>query len=145
MRNGSIMAKQGGSRGRGRRLRHEVPEPPARDGLSQAEGVAQEALRRLVDASGGRFDGPHATPISIGSVEVLADLLDEWGRRHAVTSPVGHYFPGRPGFWHAFDRLCPLQDPNRWDRLREATIAELELRGWRRRTPPRGSAFDLPE
>lgn len=145
MNNGPIMAKQGGSRERGRRLRHEVPEPPAMNELSRVEGVAQETLRRLVEASGGRFDGPYTTPISIGSVEVLADLLDDWGRRHAVTSPDGDYFSGRPGFWHAFDRLCPLQDPNRWDRLREATIAELERRGWRRRTPPRGSAFDLPK
>lgn len=145
MINGSIMAKQGGSRERGRRLRDEVPEPPATNELSQVESVAQHALRGLVDAAGGRFDGPHAMPVPIGSVEVLADLLEDWGRRHAVTSPAGPYFPGRPGFWQAFDRLCPLQDPNRWDRLRETTIAELELRGWGRRTPPRGSAFDLPE
>jgi hypothetical protein len=122
-----------------------VPEPPARGDLNGLELHAQEALRRLVEGAGGRFDGPRAVPIPVDSVEVLADLLDDWGRRHAVGSPRGVYFSGRPRFWHAFDRLYPLQDPNRWDRLREATIVELEGRGWRRRTPPRGSAFDLPE
>jgi hypothetical protein len=36
-----------------------------------------------------------------------------------------------------------LQDPNRWDRLREAVIAMLEDENWVRRSRPRGSVFEI--
>jgi hypothetical protein len=49
----------------------------------------------------------------------LADLLEDWGCRHAKVRQGRLYFDGRPGLWHALDELCPLQDPNRWDRLRQ--------------------------
>ncbi|HEX3866861.1 MAG TPA: hypothetical protein VHV78_08920, partial [Gemmatimonadaceae bacterium] len=62
---------------------------------------------------------------------------------HGRSTEYGLYFSGRPGLWHALDELYPLQDPNRWDRLREAVIAELEQRNWVRRSPPRGAAFDI--
>ena len=76
------MAKQGGSLRRGRRLRNEVPEPPAPNDLSKLDREAQEVLRRLVDGAGGRFDGSSATSVPVGSMEVLADLLTLAQRSH---------------------------------------------------------------
>jgi hypothetical protein len=136
------MAKQGGSLPRGRRLRHEVPAVPDPHDLTELERVAQRELRRLVDQAGGRFDSTKAIPI--GSIDDLAELLDAWARRNATDKDGELYFGGQPGLWHALDELYPLQDPNRWDRLRKAIIAELEARGWRRVSPPRGTAFYLP-
>jgi len=137
------MSKQGGSLPRGRRLRHEVPEVPRPDDLTDIERQAQVALRTLVESAGGRFDS--TTPIPLGGITELADLLDAWGRTHATERSEGLYFGGRPGLWHALDRLYPLQDPNRWDKLRQEAINELEHRGWRRASPPRGASFYLPE
>lgn len=137
------MSKQGGSLPRGRRLRHEVPEVPSSKDLTSVERKAQAALRTLVDEAGGRFDSTKAVPV--GSVAELADLLDGWGRRHARLKDGALYFGGQPGLWHALDELIPLQDPNRWDGLRKAVIAELEARGWRRASPPRGISFFLPD
>lgn len=136
------MSKQGGSLPRGRRLRHEVPEVPRPEDLNTVERTAQVALRSLVEAAGGRFDS--TTVIPLGSLAEIADLLDAWGRSNATERSDGLYFGGRPGLWHALDRLYPLQDPNRWDRLRKEVIAELEHRGWRRASPPRGVSFYLP-
>jgi len=139
------MTKQGGSLSRGRRRRDEVPDIPDSADLNGIERTAQAALRTLVEKAGGRFDSPSATRIPAGHVSVLADLLDRWGRDNAEQRAEGLYFSGRPGLWHSLDRLYPLQDPNRWDALRMAVIIELEDRGWRRVTPPRGTAFYLPE
>jgi hypothetical protein len=137
------MSKQGGSLPRGRRLRSEVPDVPNADKLNRVERAAQTSLRALVGEAGGRFDS--ATAIPIGSIPELADLLDAWGRTHADSRSDGLYFGGRPGLWHALDQLVPLQDPNRWDALRKEVIRELESRGWRRASPPRGIAFHLPD
>lgn len=137
------MAKQGGSLPRGRRLRHEVPDVPSPDDLTEVERVAQRALRTLVGEAGGRFDSTKAIPV--GHVDELAALLDAWARRHAGEKHGRLYFGGQPGFWHALDELYPLQDPNRWDRLRQAILGELVERGWRRVSPPRGTAFNLPD
>lgn len=136
------MSKQGGSLPRGRRLRHEVPEVPRAENLNNVERTAQVALRSLVEAAGGRFGSTSAIPL--GSITELADLLDAWGRSNASERREGLYFGGRPGLWHALDQLYPLQDPNRWDRLRKEVILELEHRGWRRASPPRGVSFYLP-
>lgn len=137
------MSKAGGSLPRGRRLRHEVPAVPAAGDLTEIERSSQELLRRLVERAGGRFDTTE--PIPVDGVDVLADLFDAWARQHADLSGGSVYFNGRPGLWHALDDLYPLQDPNRWDRLRKDVILELEHRGWVRTAPPRGSGFNLAE
>jgi hypothetical protein len=136
------MSKQAGSLPRGRRPRHEVPEVPRPEDLTNIERAAQCALRSLVETAGGWFDS--STAIALGSIAELADLLDAWGRSNATERSDGLYFRGRPGLWHALDRLYPLQDPNRWDSLRKELILELEHRGWRRASPPRGVSFYLP-
>lgn len=106
---------------------------------------AQAALDQLVDQAGGRWGiGGHS--IDVDHVELLADLLEAWGRRNSRRDADGHdYFPGRPGFWHALDELYPLQDPNRWDRLRVALTRELESRGWERRgSAPNSTTWSIP-
>lgn len=136
------MARAAGSLARGRRSLDEVPPVPSAAELNPRQVAAQAVLIELVQDSGGRIDA--ATPIALGGVDVLADLLDSWGRSHARVRQGQLYYNGRPGLWHAFDALYPLQDPNRWDRLRQAAIIELEARGWRRAVPPRGAGFYLP-
>lgn len=136
------MPKGGGSLDRGRRTRDEVPLVPEPSSLSDLEQRAQGALRRLVDDAGGRF-GP-GDPIPAKHLEVFAQLFQEWAIHHGHRSGSGVRFGGRPGLWHALDGLYPLQDPNRWDGLRLAILRQLQQRGWRRVTPPRGSAFDIP-
>ena len=136
------MAKGGGSLPRGRRLRSEVPDVPEPSGLSDLDVRAQRALRRLVEEAGGRFDSAKAIPIR--HLDLFAALFQEWAVRYGERSGDGVYFSGQPGLWHALDDLYALQDPNRWDRLRNAIIRHLEAQGWHRRTPPRGSAFDVP-
>jgi len=133
----------GGSLPRGRRVRHELPAIPAATDLPPLEAKAQRVLRDLVERAGGRYDS--RTSIPIGHLDTLVLLLDAWGRRHAVSRPTRLYFSGQPGLWHALDELYPLQGPNRWDRLRQAVISELEKGAWRRRTPPRGIAFDITD
>lgn len=136
------MTKAGGSLPHGRRTRDEVPPVPDAPTLSELEQRAQTALRRLVEDSGGRFDPASAVPPQ--HLDLIGTLFHEWAVRHGERSGDGVFFTGRPGLWHALDHLYPLQDPNRWDHLRLATIRHLENRGWQRRTPPRGSAFDIP-
>lgn len=131
----------GGSLPRGRRRRDEVPPVPVAADLPPLEAEAQRALRELVERAGGRFDSARRIPVA--HVDTLAKLFDAWGRRHAESTPRRLHFNGHAGLWHALDELYPLQDPNRWDPLRQAVIAELKQRGWRRRTPPRGIAFDI--
>jgi hypothetical protein len=133
--------KAGGSLPQGRRLRDEVPDVPDPGRLSEIQKGAQVALRALVEQAGGRYDSRE--PIPVGRVEVFMDLFDEWATYYGTRTPEGIFFQGRPGLWHALDELFPLQDPNRWDALRGAVIAELERRHWTRRTPPRGSTFDI--
>lgn len=137
------MSKAAGSLSRGRRLRDEVPDVPDATDLTPIEQAAQAKLRTLVERSGGRFDSTE--PIAVDHVDVLAELFDAWARRHADSSGPVLHFNGRPGLWHALDELYPLQDPNRWDRLRKEVIAELVHRGWVRTAPPRGAGFDLPD
>jgi hypothetical protein len=44
------------------------------------------------------------------------------------------------------DELYPLQDPNRWDRLRVASTRELESRGWERRgSAPNSTTWSIPK
>ena len=89
----------------------------------------------------------HIGPVHASSdyIEVLCDLFNQWARQHGEVMEYGLLFNGRPGLWHALDVLYPLQDPNRWDRLRNAVIAALLEQNWVRRSPPRGSAFDIHE
>lgn len=133
-----------GSLPRGRRLLHEVPDVPPASDLTDVERAAQRSLEALIEGAGGRLDGAATRMIPLGDIDVLADLLDEWGRRFASEREDGLYFNGQPGLWHAFDQIYPLQDPNRWDRLRLEVVLELESRGWRRLNPPRGTSFILP-
>ena len=136
------MAKAGGTAGRGRRLRHEVPDIPSPDGLDDLGRRCQAAVARLVEEVGGRFDSKTAVPAR--HLELFASLFEAWAVRHGERQGDGVYFGGQPGLWHALDDLYPLQDPNRWDGLRREVIRQLERDGWRRRTPPRGAAFDIP-
>jgi hypothetical protein len=135
--------KAGGSLPRGRRLRHEVPNVPTADALSTVEREAQSVLRALVEQVGGRFGSKR--PVPVEKVDVLTTLFDEWAERYGTSFDKGIHFSGRPGLWQALDALYPLEDPNRWDTLREAIIAALEEKNWRRVSPPRGSAFDILE
>src|SRR5512144_1973831 len=118
------MTKQAGSLTRGQRPRDEVPEVPVESALSSRGRAAQAALATLVEAAGGRYGT--GSPIAVADVGLLADLFDEWARGHAERRDGQLYFNGHPGLWHALDGLYPLQDPNRWDRLRAAVIVELE-------------------
>lgn len=128
-----VMAKEGGTLGRGRRTREQTPPVPDRQQLAELDRRAQAALEQLVANAGGRW-GIGGRAIGVDHVELLVDLFAAWGRRYSKRDRDGHeYFPGRPGFWHALDELYPLQDPNRWDRLRLAVTRELENRGWDRR------------
>ena len=133
------MAKSGGSLPRGRRRATEVPPVPTSDGLTAVQRDAQAVLSTLVERAGGRIES--SDRIAVDHVDTLVDLFNEWALRYGEPADCGHYFSGRPGLWHALDELYPLQDPNRWDQLRLAVIEQLESEDWRRRTPPRGSAF----
>lgn len=117
------------------------PRPP--DGqLTDIQRQAQGVLKELVDRAGG----PSASgQISVDHLAPLRNLFNEWAHTHGESTDVGVFFAGRPGLWHALDELCPLDDPNRWDTLRKAVIASLEDDNWVRRSPPRGSAFDILE
>src|SRR5262249_7817229 len=138
---GGRVSKSAGSLSRGRRTVDEVPPVPASDSLKAVQRAAQSRLRVLVDQAGGRFDPAEMVPVE--HLDVFAELFDAWASEYGRPSDGGIYLSGRPGLWHALDELSPLQDPNRWDRLRFAIIELLESRNWRRRTPPRGSAFDV--
>ena len=138
------MAKEGGSLGRGRRTREKTPSVPSQDELGDLDRRAQRALHRLVEEAGGRW-GIKSRPIPTGDLDVLTDLFEAWGKRHARNEQGRSYFPGRPGFWHALDELYPLQDPNRWDKLRLAVTERLTARGWERRGPANGTTWWLPD
>ena len=97
----------------------------------------------MVKQAGGRF-GLKGQQVAVEELALLTELLERWGRCHAIRESDGQLrFAGRPGLWHALDELVPLQDPNRWDKLRKALVAELLDRGWTR-SGPRVSAFTLP-
>lgn len=133
--------KAGGSLSRGRRRRDEVPPVPVPEGLSAVEREAQIVLKVLVERAGGRFGS--TAPIDVDQLEVFEQLFNDWAREHGEPTDYGVCFRGRPGLWHALDALYPLEDPNRWDRLREAVIGALESANWVRRSRPRGSVFDI--
>lgn len=134
--------KSAGSLTRGKRRRDEIPDVPVESDLSELERTAQRVLIDMVEKAGGRFDS--GRPIPVAHLDVLTDLLADFGRRHADERDGRLVFSGRPGMWHALDDLCPLQDPNRWDKLRASLAVQLERRGWRRISPPRGSSFVIP-
>lgn len=129
------MAKGYGSLPRGRRREDEVPPVPAVDAPAEAE--VQAILRTLVERAGGRFGAASPVPLP-RDVGPVVDYFDAWVRANAVPREGELYFTGRPGLWWALDSLYPLQDPNRWDRLRAAVLLELEGRGWYKTRPPRG-------
>jgi hypothetical protein len=139
------MTEEGGSLARGRRKREEVPEPPSTNQLNDLAAEAQSVIKLLVDASGGRFDSPTTKQIEVGSVALLSRYVDQWVRQFAEVTSGRVRFAGRPGIWHALDELYPLQDPNRWDRLRGEILFELECLGWVRERPPRGTTWMLPD
>lgn len=112
------------------------------DDLTAVQQESQQLLGALVEADGGRWGLTGVKQVSIEHVDVFAGLFEEWARHN--TDHGSTYFNGRPGLWHALDELYPLQDPNRWDRLRQAVTERLESdHGWRRRRPPNGSGWDL--
>jgi hypothetical protein len=138
------MSKAGGSLPRGRRTQEQVPSIPATEGLPSLQQQAQRLLGALVEAGGGRWGLSGIKQVEVEHVEIFVELFEEWARRN--TDHGSTYFNGRPGLWRAFDELYPLQDPNRWDRLRQAVIEQLEhAHGWQRRRPPNGAGWDLPD
>lgn len=101
---------------------------------------AQLSLRELVDRAGGPAGSDY---IPVDHVAVVKDLFNEWAARYGEPTSRGIFFSGRPGLWHSLDELVPLTNRRRWNRLRFAVIAALEGENWVRRSPPRGSAFDI--
>jgi hypothetical protein len=102
--------------------------------------AARRALQRVVERAGG----VHArTSIPVDYLNVVADLFEAWARHHGVREPGGDLcFGPQPGLWHALQGVLAIDDANRWDSLRAATVKHLEVhRGWLRETPPRGSRF----
>lgn len=120
---------------------HAQPHPDAlfAAGLTSIQAQAQRVLAELVAST-------PAGQIRVGHVDPLAALFDEWAIEHAERRRDGWYFTSKSGtgLWHVLQGLCPLADPDRWDRLRGAVIAHLEESGrWRRVSPPRGSTWEL--
>lgn len=137
------MSKTAGSLPRGRRRPEEVPDVPQSSELTESEQKWQRLLQTLVEESGGRL-GLKGPQIPVEHVDEFAELFSTWARHHMDSGD--EYFNGRPGLWHALDELYPLQDPNRWDRLRAAVLLELEgHRGWTRSSMPKGSGWILPD
>ncbi len=101
---------------------------------------ARLALRELVDRAGGTAGSDY---IPVDHVAVVKDLFNEWAARYGEPTSRGTFFSGRPGLWHSLDELVPLTNRRRWNQLRFAVIATLEGENWVRRSPPRGSAFDI--
>ena len=105
------MAMSGGTEGRGRRTVEETPDVPDASELSELERRAQRALIDLVEQVGGRW-GLRTTPILVGDLEDLSELLDAWARRYASRGANGKLcYGGRPGLWHALDALVPAARP----------------------------------
>ena len=127
---------KGSADDRGRRTDAELPPPPAPESLSEIGRQAQDVLRLMVQRAGGRMAGAkkRITPDNLG---ILSDLMYEWAAHYGVRQAGGLRFSphdeGSWGGWYTFDRLVPLQDPNRWDPLRLAVYRHLEShRGWTR-------------
>ncbi len=122
----------------------ELPPVPAPDELTDACRAAQPALRELVEAAGGRlgFRGP-GNMIGEGHIDVFVPVMREWAEHYGIRRDGGIEL-SRPGLWHALERLYPLQDPNRIDRLRKAVLVELQRQGWTR-NGVRGSKWWIPD
>lgn len=121
--------------------RHAAPHPDAlfEGQLTEAQATAQRCLRDLVTKSA-------AGSIRVGHIEALAALFDEWAHNHSEHQGQALCFTGKAGtgLWHVLQGLCPLDDPTRWNGLRAAVVAHLQMSGrWRRVRPPRGSTFEL--
>ena len=126
-------------------LLRQIPLPCHAIGFSAPTGIQAYAQRRTRSAEA---HAPGSSSVGIVEEDLLDGIVADFnaGSYRACVEPLeALYFDGRPGLWHALDDLYPLQDPNRWDPLRQAVIGELETRGWRRRTPPRGIAFDIAD
>jgi len=122
----------------------ELPPVPAPDELTDVGRAAQPALRELVEAAGGRlgFRGP-GNMIGEGHIDVFVPVMREWAEHYGARRDGGIEF-SRPGLWHALERLYPLQDPNRIDRLRKTVIVELQRQGWSR-NGARSSKWWIPD
>lgn len=122
----------------------EMPPVPAPEELTEVGRAAQPALRELVEAAGGRFGfrGP-GNMIGEGHIDVFVPVMREWVEHYGTRRDGGIEF-SRPGLWHALERLVPLQDPNRIDRLRKAVLVELQDQGWSR-NGVRGSKWWIPD
>lgn len=122
----------------------ELPPVPQPAELTEVGRAAQPALRELVEAAGGRlgFRGP-GNMIGEGHIDVFIPVMREWVEHYGSRRDGGIEF-SRPGLWHALERLYPLQDPNRIDRLRKAVLVELQRQGWSR-NGVRGSKWWIPD
>lgn len=133
-----------GSLRRGKRLAEELPPVPPRESLSKVGAEAQSALLQRVGEAGGR-EGLGGIPVDPANPSIFVPLLEEWAECYGQTTSYGLRFNARGcGTWYCLDRLVPLQDPHRWEALRNAVLAELESNhGWRRINPPRGSVWEI--
>jgi len=137
------MAAGSDSLGRGRKAEDQVAVVPHAAQIPAYARPVQDELRKLVERAGGRM-GLRTKTIPVGDARLLADGVEQWAKAHLIQRNGRLYFAGRPGIWHFFDSLYPLQDPNRWDRMREAVTNELRLRGWERVGGTQGSGWYLP-
>lgn len=99
-----------------------APWPP-----SDPRHAAERALHALVTAGGGPA-GHRSIPI--GHLDSLGALLEAWAREHGTPVEGGVRFSGRPGFWHAFQDLCPIDETARWEGLRKAVLDDRRRHGW---------------
>jgi hypothetical protein len=129
---------------KGARTIAELPPIPEPASLSAVGVVGQRAFQELVTAAGGRlgFRGD-GNSIPVGNLDAFVPVMEEWAA-HYGSRRIGGLEMRRPGLWHAIDRLCPLQDPNRVDALRAAVLGRLEERGWVR-NGVRGSSWWIPD
>ena len=133
-----------GSGKKGRRLAGELPAVPDSSTLSSVGQRAQRVLLDLVGGDNGRLHPSGAIPV--GHLDVLTDLMAEWVRHYGTRSGDTVRFNTRGcGGWYVFDRLVPLQNPNRSDGLRAAVYEHLRTdHGWTGiGTGPRFNSYDI--
>jgi hypothetical protein len=99
----------------------------------------------MVDAAGGRLDPARGTP-KLTRPDPVIEVVNEWVGHYGDHRDGGIHYDGNDnGLWHAFDRLVPLQDPNRWTGFRKQAFDHLERHhGWRREGGSRSPKWWVP-
>ena len=138
------VAKSAGHLGSGRRALDEVPPVPDSAELSALQGAAQSVLAGLVHDAGGRYDV--STPIALGDddVDVLADLFEEWGRRHAHVRQEGCTSTGGPASGTPSMSCAPSRTRTGGTGCASRSSWSWRDEGGNEQLPPRGAGFYLP-